>query len=59
MEINIGDRVVCLPEGIKGTVIYQYYPTAIKDLSECCQQTMIRTDNGRRYHAPTKCFIRI
>lgn len=52
-EIKVGDRVEKLPEGIKGVVIKQYYPTA------CAEQTMIRTDDGRLYHAPTECFFEI
>ena len=52
MDIHIGDRVVCTT-GVKGLVVKQYFPTA------CAQQTMIRTDDGRLYHAPTAMFTKI
>lgn len=52
-DIKIGDRVISYPEGIKGVVIKQYFPTS------CGQQTMIRTDDGRLYHAPTDCFVKL
>lgn len=48
-EIKMGDKVIC-DTGVTGTVIKQYYPTA------CAQQTMILTDDGRKYHAPTSWF---
>lgn len=51
MEIHIGDRVVCTT-GVKGVVVKQYFPTA------SAQQTMIRTDDGRLYHAPTTMFTK-
>ena len=51
--IKIGDRVVCTASGVSGVVIKQYYPTA------CAQQTMIETDDGRLYHAPTSTFVRL
>lgn len=51
MDIHIGDRVVCTT-GVKGVVVKQYYPTA------CAQQTMIRTDDDRLYHAPTTMFTK-
>ena len=51
MDIHIGDRVVCTT-GVKGVLIKQYYPTA------CAQQTMIRTDDDRLYHAPTTMFTK-
>lgn len=54
-EIKVGDKVktfgIC--ESVSGVVIKQYYPTA------CAEQTMIRTDDGRLYHAPTVCFVKI
>lgn len=49
-EIKKGDRVVKMSEGIRGVVVDQYY------LTVCGQQTMIRTDDGKLYHAPTMCF---
>lgn len=50
MNFQIGDKVVCIPTGVRGTVVKQYYPTA------SAQQTMIRTENGLLYHAPTYDF---
>ena len=50
MQFQIGDRVVCVPSGVRGRVVKQYYPTA------SAQQTMIRTENGLLYHAPTYDF---
>lgn len=50
--IKIGDEVVDIVSGVDGVVIKQYYPTA------CEQQTMIQCDDGRKYHAPTRCFIK-
>lgn len=47
---QIGDRVVCMVSGVRGTVVHQYVPTASE------QQTMICTDNGLLYHAPTRTF---
>ena len=50
MQFQIGDKVVCIPSGVRGRVVKQYYPTA------SAQQTMIRTENGLLYHAPTCDF---
>lgn len=50
--IKIGDEVVDMTSGISGVVIKQYYPTA------CEQQTMIQCDDGRKYHAPTRYFVK-
>lgn len=52
LPVQIGDKVVCIPTGVRGTVVKQYYPTA------SAQQTMIRTENGLLYHAPTYDFRR-
>ena len=51
--INIGDKVIYIPTGIIGTVIKFYTPTA------SCEQTMVHTDDGRDYHAPTSEWARI
>ena len=54
-KLKIGDFVKCVhPQyyGVKGEVIKQYYPTT------CEQQTMIMCDDGRKFHAPTRCFIK-
>ncbi|MEG1932084.1 MAG: hypothetical protein RR075_03130, partial [Pygmaiobacter sp.] len=48
--MKIGDKVYIPSNEISGTVVKQYYPTA------CEQQTMIRTEDGRFYHAPTRMF---
>lgn len=50
--IKIGDSVICVESGVYGIVIKQYYPTA------CEQQTMIQCDDGRKYHAPTRTFVK-
>lgn len=44
---DIDDKVVCTKTGVCGIVEKFYYPTA------CAEQTMIRTKDGRKYHAPT------
>ena len=49
-QIKVGDQVICILNGIRGTVTKQYYPTA------CEQQTMILCADGRLYHAPTRLF---
>ena len=50
-NIKIKDKVVC-DTGVRGIVIKQYSPTG------CEQQTMIKTIDGREYHAPTRCFTK-
>ncbi len=50
-NIKVGDRVICVT-GVKGVVVQQYFPTA------SVQQTMIRTDDNRLYHAPTTMFAK-
>ena len=45
---EIGDRVINKWSGVKGNIIKIYKPTA------CEEQTMVITDDGRKYHAPTK-----
>lgn len=51
-DFNIGDRVICVLTHVCGIVEKFYYPTA------CAEQTMVITDDGRRYHAPTGEWIR-
>lgn len=46
-KFGIGDRVTCRESGVSGKVIRFYFPTA------CAEQTMVITDDGRQYHAPT------
>lgn len=49
---DIGDKVVCAETGVRGIVKEFYYPTT------CPEQTMIRTEDGRLYHAPTSTWVR-
>lgn len=51
-DFDIGDRVICVSTHVCGIVEKFYYPTA------CSEQTMVITDDGRRYHAPTSEWIR-
>ena len=44
--LRIGDRVVCVVSGVRGVIIKTYTPTASE------MQIMVRTDDGRLYHAP-------
>lgn len=43
--MKIGDKVVC-STGVKGIIIKIYTPTASQ------KQIMVRTTDGRLYHAP-------
>lgn len=54
-EIKVGDIVMCVtyPGNPCGIVTKQYCPTG------CCQQTMIRCNDGRMFHAPTSGFRKI
>lgn len=54
-EIKVGDIVMCVtyPGNPCGMVTKQYCPTG------CCQQTMIRCNDGRMFHAPTSDFRKI
>ena len=54
-EIRVGDIVMCIeyPGNPCGIVVKQYRPTA------CGQQTMIKCDDGRLFHAPTSDFRKI
>lgn len=47
-RFNIGDRIICTESGVIGKCIKFYVPTA------CEEQTMVITDDGRKYHAPTR-----
>lgn len=49
-KFKIGDRVICKISGVYGTCISFYVPTS------CEEQTMVLTDDGRRYHAPTSSW---
>ena len=44
--MEIGDVVVCMVSGVKGVI------TTIYTLTASAMQIMVRTDDGRRYHAP-------
>lgn len=54
-EIRVGDIVMCVeyPGNPCGIVVKQYRPTA------CGQQTMIKCNDGRLFHAPTSDFRKI
>ena len=49
---DVGDKVVCTETGVCGIVEKFYYPTA------CAEQIMVRTEDGRQYHAPTSTWVR-
>ena len=44
--MKIGERVVCMLSGVSGVITKIYTPTASE------MQIMVRTDDGRLYHAP-------
>ena len=44
--MNLGDKVVCILSGVKGTIVKIYTPTASQT------QIMVRTNDGRLYHDP-------
>ena len=48
--MEIGDVVVCMVSGVKGVI------TKIYTLTASAMQIMVRTDDGRRYHAPYTPF---
>ena len=50
---EVGDRVINKWNGVKGNIIKVYKPTA------CEYQIMVKTDDGRQYHAPLVDWIRI
>lgn len=50
-KFNIGDRIICSESGVIGNAIKFYIPTA------CEEQTMVNTDDGRKYHAPTRLWV--
>ena len=52
-KIYIGDKVVCTASGVTGIVIRQYVPTASEE------QIMIMCADGRKYHAPTRLFMKL
>jgi hypothetical protein len=48
--INIGDKVICSESEVVGMGIRFYHPTS------CEEQTLVKTEDGRRYHAPTSMW---
>ena len=44
--MNIGDKVICVLSGVSGVIAKTYTPTA------SAPQIMVRTKDGRLYHAP-------
>ena len=50
-KFEVGDRIVCVTTGVVGLCLDFYTPTG------CEEQTMVLTDDGRRYHAPTSEWI--
>lgn len=44
--MKIGDRAICVVSGVRGVITKIYTPTA------SAPQIMVRTDDGRLYHAP-------
>ena len=44
--MRIGDKVICVLNGIRGEIVKIYTPTA------SAKQIMVRTQDGRLYHAP-------
>ena len=49
---DIGDTVICYDSGVVGVIESFYTPTS------CEEQTMVRTKDGRKYHAPSNSWIR-
>lgn len=49
-RFEIADLVICRETGVVGRVIKFYVPTASEE------QTMVRTLDGRKYHAPTRMW---
>jgi len=48
--LQLGDWVICSESGVVGRIINFYTPTA------CEEQIMVKTRNGRRYHAPKRLW---
>lgn len=51
-EIEIGDRAICLAGGVRGIVTKIYKPTA------CQMQIMVKTNDGRLFHAPISLWVK-
>lgn len=52
-DFDIGDTVICKSSGVIGEVVKFYAPTS------CAEQTMVRTRDGRQYHAPTSEWVKV
>jgi hypothetical protein len=50
-KLFIGEKVICIGSGVAGRIIKFYYPTS------CEEQTLVETEDGRQYHAPTRCWM--
>ena len=50
--MKVGDTVVCIITGVQGTIVKIYTPTASEE------QIMIRTIDGRLYHAPYRMWAK-
>lgn len=48
--LKLGDWVICEDGGVVGQIINFYTPTS------CEEQVMVKTRDGRRYHAPTRLW---
>lgn len=49
--MEVGDKVICMT-GVKGIIVEIYNPTG------STLQIMVRTDDGRLYHAPYYMWIK-
>lgn len=50
-KFEVGDRIMCVTTGVVGLCLDFYTPTG------CEEQTMVLTDDARRYHAPTSEWV--
>lgn len=50
MDFYIGERVICSENGVVGDIVKFYKPTASEE------QIMVRTLDGRKYHAPVRTW---
>lgn len=49
-KFNTGDRIICSESGVIGIALRFYTPTS------CSEQTVVRTGDGREYHALTSTW---
>lgn len=52
-DFELGDMIICESTNVVGKAIRFYIPTA------CEEQTMVRTEDGKKYHAPTREWRKI